>query len=596
MGCCFGADSGDSDDARRGGGAQGGGSQPGGHGGAASAGGGGGGGGAPAAHAQSQATASNILLIDPARAVERFRRHADAPTYYQSAQVFQLSVRTHSDAGTQPSQDAASLQCARPPGRLDAFLAVLREMESASTEGSEASWSDVVASHAAHAGGSVWLELTCGEGADSSERFQLELDSSVRRRALLVSCEYPNSVQWQGRPVPEVGGCHDERRAFESYLRHCGWSDIRVLGDEPGQTRPTRKELLRQMSWLIGGGSGDDALVFFFAGVTLRIEGSPDRMIVAGGQEVTSADMQYFVDEVARQGCAFVTIIDGGSPGVVLDLPYAVEVSGAPRPADSVMAVPVAAVSASALRSPTSPPHVPQDGHPAFADTGGDKRPVLAPPERSGQVDSSKFEQGAAELQAELREIEEQRERDRIANEKRHQEEQERKLAHDLQQASLIREQHEVRTEQLRRERDALLAELARLRGSGSSGARTSGSITSGTSSQKHVHADVDKTDEERELEEHISGLQQEVEEERSRLSGISGPKGSGPGCGGGGPEEEAHEPIDATAAIPEVTTEDEDKCKDSGGPEQEQVAEQMGQDAAEPDPAEAPADPAPDE
>jgi hypothetical protein len=83
-----------------------------------------------------------------------------------------------------------------------------------------------------------------------------------RRKALLIGCNYPGTSA-------ALSGCCNDAVCMEYLLRNkFGYSDIRMLRDDgkgPGQ-KPTKRNILAGIDWLVGDARAGDSLFFHFSG------------------------------------------------------------------------------------------------------------------------------------------------------------------------------------------------------------------------------------------------------------------------------------------------------------------------------------------
>lgn len=83
-----------------------------------------------------------------------------------------------------------------------------------------------------------------------------------RRKALLIGCNYPGTRA-------ALAGCCNDAVCMEYLLKtKFGYHDVRLLRDDGkgSGARPTRRNIIEAIQWLVGDARAGDSLFFHFSG------------------------------------------------------------------------------------------------------------------------------------------------------------------------------------------------------------------------------------------------------------------------------------------------------------------------------------------
>ena len=90
-----------------------------------------------------------------------------------------------------------------------------------------------------------------------------------RRKALLIGCNYPGTSA-------KLSGCCNDAVIMEYLLKHkFGYQDIKILRDDGkgGDGKPTRRNIMTHIRWLVGDARAGDSLFFHFSGALSHSRG-----------------------------------------------------------------------------------------------------------------------------------------------------------------------------------------------------------------------------------------------------------------------------------------------------------------------------------
>lgn len=170
-------------------------------------------------------------------------------------------------------------------------------------------------------------QLSSSRQIDLSTEVKL-FDTPGRQRALLVGINYKGQ---QG----ELHGCVNDVIAMQRFIGQHGFSDTRVLVDDPSVSplNPTKAAIIDGLRWLIAGANAGDSLFFHYSGHGGQMrdaEGDEkdgfDETIIpvdyrSAGQITDDVIFKELVAPLP-QGCQLTVIMDCCHSGTVLDLPY----------------------------------------------------------------------------------------------------------------------------------------------------------------------------------------------------------------------------------------------------------------------------------
>ncbi|KAJ8086888.1 hypothetical protein PM082_005713 [Marasmius tenuissimus] len=171
-----------------------------------------------------------------------------------------------------------------------------------------------------------------------SPRFTFEYSRCTgRKRALCIGINYYGS----DRPLK---GCINDAIHIRDYLiKHRGFrrEDIMTLRDDSPnpRKRPTRKNMLAAMRWLVEGAQKDDSLFFHYSGhggQTEDLDGDEidgfDEVIFPSDYKqkghILDDDLHTIMVKPLPPGCRLTALFDSCHSGTVLDLPYVYTPSG----------------------------------------------------------------------------------------------------------------------------------------------------------------------------------------------------------------------------------------------------------------------------
>ncbi|CAE6527952.1 unnamed protein product [Rhizoctonia solani] len=189
-------------------------------------------------------------------------------------------------------------------------------------------------------------------GQDGEEKQPLHYrlsQATGKRKALLIGCNYPGST------APLDGCINDVFNIKRFLVEHFGYGeeDIRVLSDsqsshgEVGEAPPTRTNIIRYISWLVGDAEPDDSLFFHFPGHGSNqddLDGDEydgkDESICPTDYETAGVlvddELHELLVKPLPEGAGLTALFDSCHSGSVLDLPWTYETSGAIKQPDDL--------------------------------------------------------------------------------------------------------------------------------------------------------------------------------------------------------------------------------------------------------------------
>ncbi|KAK0462344.1 caspase domain-containing protein [Desarmillaria tabescens] len=161
-------------------------------------------------------------------------------------------------------------------------------------------------------------------------------ESPGRKRAVCIGINYLG----QG---DELHGCILDARNIRDFLirRYChGYKtdDIRMLTDDT-ETKPTKKNIIAAMSWLVQGAGPADSLFFHYSGHGDQTDDQNGDEVDGKDEEIICFDSAPFIDDDIHKvlvdplppGCKLTALFDSCHSGTILDLPYIYDSHGRPR-------------------------------------------------------------------------------------------------------------------------------------------------------------------------------------------------------------------------------------------------------------------------
>ena len=164
-------------------------------------------------------------------------------------------------------------------------------------------------------------------------------DCSGNKKALLIGINYFETEK-------ELGGCIHDVQSMERLIKTRGFqaSNIRFLADDQRcpNLRPTRKNIIDGMQWLVEGAQPNDSLFFHYSG-----HGGNRKDL--GGDEVDNSDeticpvdyqtagtikddlMNDLLVRSLAQGARLTALFDSCHSATALDLPFVYDCNGQPK-------------------------------------------------------------------------------------------------------------------------------------------------------------------------------------------------------------------------------------------------------------------------
>ncbi|KAL5636511.1 hypothetical protein ACGC1H_000461 [Rhizoctonia solani] len=189
-----------------------------------------------------------------------------------------------------------------------------------------------------------------GQDGEGKQPLHYRLSQATgKRKALLIGCNYPGST------APLDGCINDVFNIKRFLVEHFGYGeeDIRVLSDsesshgEVGEAPPTRTNIIRYISWLVGDAEPDDSLFFHFSGHGSNqddLDGDEydgkDESICPTDYETAGVlvddELHELLVKPLPEGAGLTALFDSCHSGSVLDLPWTYETSGAIKQPDDL--------------------------------------------------------------------------------------------------------------------------------------------------------------------------------------------------------------------------------------------------------------------
>merc|ERR1740123_2350235 len=167
-------------------------------------------------------------------------------------------------------------------------------------------------------------------------------DCSGNKKALLIGINYFETKS-------ELSGCIHDVESMERLIKTRGFqaSNIKVLTDDQRcpNLRPTKKNIIEGMQWLVEGAQPNDSLFFHYSGHGGQTADRPD----LAGDEVDGSDETIFPvdyqtagsikddlmnDLLVRslaQGARLTALFDSCHSATALDLPFVYDCNGQPK-------------------------------------------------------------------------------------------------------------------------------------------------------------------------------------------------------------------------------------------------------------------------
>ncbi|OCB89468.1 peptidase C14 [Sanghuangporus baumii] len=160
---------------------------------------------------------------------------------------------------------------------------------------------------------------------------------SRRKKALCIGINYTGQAN-------QLNGCINDARRMRSFLiKRYGFQpgDIVLLTDEgrSQRERPTRRNIIDAMKWLVRGAQANDSLVFHFSGHGGQtpdqdgdeIDGYDETIFPLDWKKtghIVDDDMHTLMVRPLPAGCRLTAIFDCCHSGSALDLPYTYSTNG----------------------------------------------------------------------------------------------------------------------------------------------------------------------------------------------------------------------------------------------------------------------------
>ncbi|KAK0462343.1 caspase domain-containing protein [Desarmillaria tabescens] len=148
---------------------------------------------------------------------------------------------------------------------------------------------------------------------------------SGRKRALCIGINYRDRSN-------RLQGCIEDATKIRDFLmrEQNGYKDddIRMLTDDTDK-KPTKKNILDAMSWLVKGSRPGDSLFLHYSGHGSQVADTNGDEIDGKDEDIECSDSSIIIDdeihkilESLSSGCRLTALFDSCHSGTVLDLPY----------------------------------------------------------------------------------------------------------------------------------------------------------------------------------------------------------------------------------------------------------------------------------
>lgn len=151
-------------------------------------------------------------------------------------------------------------------------------------------------------------------------------ETMSRRRALLIGINYTGTPH-------QLAGCCNDVDTMRALLHPRGFVATCLKDDGSTPLRPTRANILRAMSDLIGGAAAGDALVMHYSGHGTRRrdssndeasddDGHDEALCPSDGGVITDDELRRLLVAPLPAGCSLLVVLDCCHSGTGMDLRY----------------------------------------------------------------------------------------------------------------------------------------------------------------------------------------------------------------------------------------------------------------------------------